>query len=1005
MSRNFNKSRQSGLRHTLYSVSDYGEVDEETSFEDEKGFQKTQLCHTDTEASFKSITHHDHTGHKFYRPTSNRTWVMCAFLAVVGLCIVLLELAIATHGSAHEVANIRTRAITVDHTPWFWLRQARTKREAEAAATIATVTSQDIAAISLREAAPTASEDAASTTPTVPDTAAESHTTTVSGQPAPVNQVTITSSAETTPSIETVSNPQNEATITSEDSPNVTIAPNPNNQVTITSSSDHGTTVGEPNPVNQVTVTSESVPFSPDPGRQATVTSQHDSETTPEPQTYTGGGDPESLMTVTPTPAYSPASDQVLTVTQDNGKVVISTEQGQVNTAQAVSSAAAAASVVSGSILVSSGQTLATLPASQTVQSAGVTVLTRSNGAVTTSVAESLAVSVFTGTNGVVTTSTIVAAVAGLGVVTLTDTNGKATATVGFTGNVVYTDANGAPTMTVSYTQAPKSTAGISSAGSNIFGNLNTSNKVHPMTQFDYFCAIYLPTLVAIGIQSAWLVVFSSFKTMEPFYQLARPGGAVAASSLTADYLSCGISFTFVKAAFDGHWVMCLAGMVQLFMTIIVSLASRAFKVVPTAYCKTPIADRQPCNPVWIVNFPATRAVEVLLVACFSMIVALTWLNRRRVSGVYSDPTRIATIADLTIHKPLVQEIRDLPPSATKQQIEIDLAESRYMLGTFDAYGKQHYGIIKLETLPQREFTRQASIKVAFDRFNSWAEITYDNINKDWPLLPDFLSIASTVILFSLIFAYMLIPGKDHRPFNNFMNSGQFGPGFLLTIHAVLISTLIKRKERLLRLSHPYVLLSKSPSKPASQTITAGIHGTQFDSIWKSFTSGDFMLAFLSLAAFFSDMVIVLVPGIPWTQAQTAPVYQASTYTCLALLGILFTVQVYIVFDEWRRRDMLQYDCPETLASVLMRLCASRFVEEKNMHAGALGDKAWEEQGGRGRHSSFTNFFPEFGTDDEQKQKVRYEGINDVRRYEFSCMEGVDGVHRFMVDEDMHGRR
>jgi len=510
---------------------------------------------------------------------------------------------------------------------------------------------------------------------------------------------------------------------------------------------------------------------------------------------------------------------------------------------------------------------------------------------------------------------------------------------------------------------------------------------------------------MAIGIQSAWLIAFSSFKMMEPFFQLAQPGGAMAASSLTADYLSYGLSFSFIKAGCDGHWVMCLAGTVQLFSAIVVSLASRIFKVVPTAYCKTEVSDRQPCNPVWIVNLPAIRAAEVLLVACFSMIISLTWLNRRRISGVYSDPTRIATIADLTIHEPLIQEIRDLPPNATKQQVVIDLAESRYMLGIFDAYGKQHCGIIKLETPPQHEFTRQAPIKAAFERFGVLLEISLDNINKRLPLLPDFLSIAVTTILFFLIFAYMLIPGTDSRPFNNFMNSGHFGPGFLLNVHGILISTFVKRKERLLRLSHPYVLMSKSPSKPASHTITTGIPGTQYDSIWKSSIRGNFMLASLSLAAFFADMIIVLMPGIPWTQAQTVPMYKASTYICLALLLFLFVVQVYVMYDEWRCRDMPAYDCPETLASVLIRLCASRFVEEKNIRAGALRDRSWDEKSGGDRHRSFTDSFSEFGMEHEQKQKHRYEGLSDTRRYHVACMEGVDGVHRFMIDEDVRGRR
>lgn len=130
---------------------------------------------------------------------------------------------------------------------------------------------------------------------------------------------------------------------------------------------------------------------------------------------------------------------------------------------------------------------------------------------------------------------------------------------------------------------------------------------------------------------------------------------------------------------------MLLAGQVQFGLALIVLLVSEAMNVVPTAYCMTEISVQQPCSPKWVVHIPIVRAMEVFLVACFSMVLMILLLNRRRVSGVYSDPSRIATMADILVHKPLIQQMRDLPASATKSQIEVDLRDSRYMLGVFVA--------------------------------------------------------------------------------------------------------------------------------------------------------------------------------------------------------------------------------------------------------------------------------------------------------------------------------
>lgn len=176
--------------------------------------------------------------------------------------------------------------------------------------------------------------------------------------------------------------------------------------------------------------------------------------------------------------------------------------------------------------------------------------------------------------------------------------------------------------------------------------------------------------------------------------------------------------------------------------------------------------------------------------------------------------------------------------------------------------------------------------------------------------------------------------------------------------------------------------MSKGP-QPATESITSGTQATAFTSLFKAFRGMDISLALMAVSVIFVDIVLILIPGIPQTAAQTAPVYLSSTYVCLFMLAVIFIAHARVTFKEWRRGH--QIECPDTLAAVLLRLCASHFVEEKNSNEA---------------HGTI-----EFGHDDHEKQHARYDGADGERRYRFGVMEGVDGVQRYMVDEDVWARR
>ncbi|KAI1621243.1 hypothetical protein EDD37DRAFT_652617 [Exophiala viscosa] len=521
----------------------------------------------------------------------------------------------------------------------------------------------------------------------------------------------------------------------------------------------------------------------------------------------------------------------------------------------------------------------------------------------------------------------------------------------------------------------------------------SSTTEAETFTHADFFFAMYVPTLLGVCLQSAWLVVFSTFKLMEPFYQLARPGGATASMSLTADYLSLGLSFTFWKALLNGHWVLFLAGQVQFLLGLVVALASDAMNVKATAYCKTEVSAQQPCSPVWVVNMSVVRFIEVCLIGCLIMVFAIITLNHCRVSGVFTDPSRVATTADLLVHEPLVQDLRSLPSAANKAQIQAELEASRYALGVFEERGIRKYGLVRLDDAMLLSNTHNPSHGARYANITSSARTLINEFTvrlRGIPFLSDALCLAFIIILSAIIFGYWCVSAGS---FNDWMNSGHFGPCTLLTIIAVVIQSLIKRKEQLLRISYPYAVLSQSPAKPASETILAGIQRTPFSSVYKCFRVRDLSLASMSSAAIISDLILVMIPGIPFTQAQTTDVYKASTWSCLLMLALILATQLRMTYKSWRGDGRMNVDAPATLAEGLRRLCGSRFVAENAGHSLSRTVKE--------THAPAEE---KLGYDQELKQRLQYAGVIGEKRYTFDYMQGLDGVHRYMVEEEAYIR-
>lgn len=877
-------SKSPSSRSSSYSESsDATEVtgcDGCATFGEEKHICKVRISQANaSEHSFRSISHTPYSNHEFYKPTANKSWVLILFLFALGICIVLLELAVQYYPDAGTLPKLQARDVAIEGSGVAW--QQRRHR----------------------------------------------HHSHLLRRQAEENSQTITSSI-----VISSNGPDSNSATTSLVAPG---EPNPKNQITVTtksSSANAGGSTGAPNPVSQISVTTQP---------------------TSSPLSITVG---------------QPAPDSQVSITKQSSsttKAVLSTPDSQLSIATSDASIATYSGSLSASLVVFSNTNSETSPhpASATTH-VDSTLAHNVQSSVAYLGSSDTTSTTFTDYSQAVATTLRAASL--LDATTVTDPDGRPITTPTTTDRA----ANEGPTA-------------ITPASSN--ESSSASQKKRDFTQFTYFLAMYLPNIISVLLQSSWLVVLASFTFMEPFYQLSRDEGALAKSTLTADYLSADRSMTLTKDILDRHWVLALAGQVQFALALTVIMDAGAFNVVPTAYCKTQISDHQPCDPQWVVNVPLVRAVEVFLVAAFSTVISIIFLDGKRQSGLYTDPAKIATMADLLVHKPLIEQLRDIPSLATKGEIGTDLHESRYALGTFMQDGRHQYGIVKLQTKHTSSVMHSMPwYSKGLNRLSAWWEHTADHTNTFLPFFADFLCMALAVVLFVVVLTYRLLPGPtvNHSSFNVWMSSGANAPRIVLSAMACAISFLVKHKERTLRLSYPYTLMAKGP-QPAAACITSSTYATAFTSLLGSIKSMDITPAFMAISVIFADIVLMLIPGIPQCAAQTAPVYLSSTYICLVMLAVIFGAHARATFKEWRRGH--RSDCPDTLAAVLVRLCASKFIDQKNKKESAA--------------------MAEMGHDSDEKQHARYAGVDSTKRYRFGWMEGVDGIHRYMVDEDIWARR
>lgn len=333
-----------------------------------------------------------------------------------------------------------------------------------------------------------------------------------------------------------------------------------------------------------------------------------------------------------------------------------------------------------------------------------------------------------------------------------------------------------------------------------------------------YFAWKYMPTIILVTYGVMWQVTDYEIKRLEPYYQLSRKGGAIAAHSLDLDYLTFMSYLIPFRAIGYKQWAVVFSSTATL-------VAGGLLAVLQSASVdmkQEPVQNGQPkktvvVNPIW------SRCLEAAL-AIIAILGILLLIQLRRKSGLLSDPKGIAGIAAMATKSHILNDFKGLD-TAPNHIIHKQLKNRRYNLHKSSFWQGEY---IRLED-----------------------KVEVKKVENPHPIMLR-LEAGIPYILYMVAFLCML-------PLVLFIRNASIVTlkvPFLLTAIAVSIKLLWGCLDINVRVIEPYYILSRRHAPP--RTLTLDYTGTVpgYLSI-KAMLSKHYLVALVGLGSILSEVLTV----------------------------------------------------------------------------------------------------------------------------------------------------
>ncbi|KAL2173213.1 uncharacterized protein P884DRAFT_273424 [Thermothelomyces heterothallicus CBS 202.75] len=192
-----------------------------------------------------------------------------------------------------------------------------------------------------------------------------------------------------------------------------------------------------------------------------------------------------------------------------------------------------------------------------------------------------------------------------------------------------------------------------------------------------YFAIKFLPMIVAVSYGVLWQITNFDVMRLEPFYQMSKEGGALAAESINVDYLGQFNLFRPLRAIHYRHWAVAVSSVASLLAnTLVPTLGAASIILSPDRDTRLLFPNREKnilMHHVW------SRLLVVTFVIIASLGAVLLYQLQTRRSGLLADVKGIAGLASMATVSHILMDFKDMDV-ATHQDIHQKLKNHRYVL-------------------------------------------------------------------------------------------------------------------------------------------------------------------------------------------------------------------------------------------------------------------------------------------------------------------------------------
>lgn len=473
----------------------------------------------------------------------------------------------------------------------------------------------------------------------------------------------------------------------------------------------------------------------------------------------------------------------------------------------------------------------------------------------------------------------------------------------------------------------------------------------------DFFASKYLSTILTVAYGILWQLTDIEVKRLEPYYQLGRPEGALAAESINIDYVTLFDIFRPVVAMWYKHWAVAVSSVASILAVFVIPvLQSFTMELDP----KRPDEEDRLIKITIDQNWSRVLSISLYVVSVLGVALLLILHNRN--SGLTADVKGIAGVTKMAAKSYILVDFQNsdtLPP----KDIHNKLKHHRYTLrGSALAPDDRQ--------LDSKETNKYDTNPFKLD----------DNPHPFMMRLSSCLGLEAFILFFTGLVPILL--------FTPASVVSETLPG-LTTALAIALKFVLQTLEQDMRMMEPFFVLWKRHAPP--KTLTLDYAGMAFGYMpIQALLNGHILLAAMGIGSVLTEVLTVCVSSLgtvsgnsflndTFISGQLGKGQETPMSFWISLI-IVFVIMAYLMavvglVIAYRRKPFLPRQ-PSTIASVLAYVHQSKML--------------WH----------FTSPQDEGATVEESNNKMVKRLEEERKTYGYGWFTGRDGKRHCGVEEE-----